>query len=45
MPEMYLRQPGFRYCACGLFTEKQERMLKYKEIGITKYIYIFIETN
>ena len=23
MPEMRLRQPGFTYSACGLFTKKQ----------------------
>ena len=22
MPEMHLRQPGFTYSACGLFTKK-----------------------
>ena len=25
MPEMYLRQPGFTYSACGLFTKNKER--------------------
>ena len=24
MPEMYLKQPGFTYSACGLFTKKKE---------------------
>ena len=25
MPEMYLRQPGFRYSACGPFTKNKKR--------------------
>ena len=25
MPEMYLRQPGFRYSTCGPFTKKQRK--------------------
>ena len=24
MPEMHLKQPGFTYSACGLFTENKE---------------------
>ena len=24
MPEMYLKQPGFTYSTCGLFTKKKE---------------------
>ena len=24
MPEMYLKQPGFIYSACGLFTKNKE---------------------
>ena len=32
MPEMYLRQPGFKYSACGPFT-------KNKETGDSRYIY------
>ena len=29
MPEMHLRQPGFTYIACGLFTKKKERVKKF----------------
>ena len=25
MPEMHLKQPGFTYSACGLFTKKKQR--------------------
>ena len=30
MPEMHLKQPGFRYSACGPFTKNKERMKKKK---------------
>ena len=33
MPEMHLRQPGFIYSACGLFTKNKERIQKFKETG------------
>ena len=33
IPEMYLRQPGFTYSACGPFTKSKERIQKYKETG------------
>ena len=39
MPEMYLRQPGFTYSTCGLFTKNKERIQKFKEAGHTSYIY------
>ena len=39
MPEMYLKQPGFTYSACGLFTKNKERIQKFKETGDTSYIY------
>ena len=29
MTEMYLRQPGFTYSACGSFTKNKERMQKF----------------
>ena len=34
IPEMYLREPGFTYSACRLFTKNKERMknLKKQEI-------------
>ena len=39
MPKMHLRQQGFTYSACGLFTKDQERVQKFKEIGNSRYIY------
>ena len=39
MPELHLRQPGFTYSACGLFTKNKERIQKFKETEDTKYIY------
>ena len=38
MPEMYLRQPGFTYSACGPFTLNDERIQKSKETGDSRYI-------
>ena len=39
MPEMYLRQPGFRYSACGPFTKNKARILKLKDTRDSRYIY------
>ena len=39
MPEMYLKQPGFTYSACGPFAKNKERIQKFKETGDTSYIY------
>ena len=39
IPEMHLKQPGFTYSACGLFTKNKERTQKFKETGDTSYIY------
>ena len=39
MRDMYLRQPGFTYSACGPFTKNKERIQKFKETGDTSYIY------
>ena len=39
MPEMHLKQPGFTYSACGLFTKNKERTQKFIETGDTSYIY------
>ena len=39
MPEMFLRQSGFTYSACGPFTKNKERIQKFKEIGSSRYIY------
>ena len=30
MPDIYLRQPGFTYSACGKFTKNKERIKKFK---------------
>ena len=30
MPDLHLRQPGFTYIACGLFTNHCERIQKFK---------------
>ena len=35
MPEMYLKQPGFAYSACGSFTKNKEKIQKFKETGDT----------
>ena len=39
MPEMHLRQPGFTYSACGLFTKNKERIDKFPTTGNTDFIY------
>ena len=39
MPEIHLKQPGFTYTACGLFTENKEKIQKFKETGDTNYVY------
>ena len=39
MLEMHLRQPRFTYRACGPFTKHKQRIQKFKETGVTKYIY------
>ena len=31
MPEMYLRQPEFTYCACRPFTKNKERIQRLKK--------------
>ena len=36
---MHLKQPQFTYSACGPFTEKKERIQKFKETGDSRYIY------
>ena len=35
MPEMHLKQPGFTYSACGLFTKDKERIEKFIQTGNT----------
>ena len=39
IPEMHLKQPGFTYSACGLFTKNKERIQKFFQTGNTDYIY------
>ena len=39
MPEMHLRQPGFTYSDCGPFSKNKGRIKKFKEIGVSRYIY------
>ena len=39
MPEMHLKQPGFTYSACGLFTKNKERTEKFMQTGDTDLIY------
>ena len=31
MPEMHLKQPGFTYSGCGLFTKNKERIEKFMQ--------------
>ena len=38
MPEMLLRQPGFTYSACGLFTKSKKRIKKFKQTEDSRYI-------
>ena len=37
--EMQLKQPGFRYSACGTLTKNKERIQKFKATGDSRYIY------
>ena len=43
LPEMYLKQPGFTYSACGSFTKNKEKRRKIKKqkqkIGDSRIIY------
>ena len=39
MPQMHLRQPGFTYLTCGLFTKHTQRIQKFMQTGDTNYIY------
>ena len=39
MPEMHLKQPGFTYSVCGLFTKNKEWTQKFKETEDSRYIY------
>ena len=39
MSEMHLKQPGFKYIACGPFTKSKERIEKFMQTENTDYIY------
>ena len=39
MPEMYLKQPGFTYSACGPFTKNKQRIEKFMPTGNTNFLY------
>ena len=39
MPEMHLKQPGFTYIACDLFTKNKERIKKFMLTGDSNVIY------
>ena len=39
MSEMYIRQSGFTYSACGSCTKNKERIQKFKETWDTQRIY------
>ena len=39
MPEMHLKQPGFTYSACGLFTRNKERIEKFIQTRNADFIY------
>ena len=38
MPERHLKQSGFTYSVCGLFTQNKERFGKFMQIGNTDYV-------
>ena len=37
--ELYLKQPGFTYSACGPFTKNRERNKKFRDTGNLKHLY------
>ena len=39
MPEMYLKQRGFTYSACGPFTKNKERIENFMHTGNINFIY------
>ena len=38
MPEMHLKQTGFKYSACCPFTKNKEKIKKIKETGYSRCI-------
>ena len=46
MPEMHLRQPGFKYSVCRPFTKKKKKKKKeFKYLKKQEIHNIFIKTN
>ena len=39
MPEMYLKESGFTYSACGPFTKNKERIGKFMQTENADFIY------
>ena len=39
MPEMPLKQPGFSYSPCGLFTKNKQRIENFMKTGNTNFVY------
>ena len=39
MPEIYFRQPGCTFSACGSFTKNIEKIQKFKETAYSQNIY------
>ena len=39
MPELHLKQPGYTYITCRLFTKHCERIQKFRETGNLKHLY------
>ena len=39
MPEVHIKQPGFTYSACSLFTKNKERIGKFMQTGNMDFIY------
>ena len=37
MPEMYVKQPGFTYSACGPFTKNKEGTERFMQTGNTNF--------
>ena len=39
MPDLYLKQLGYTYSTCELFTKRRERIRKFREIGNLTHLY------
>ena len=39
MPELHLKNPGFKYSACGPFTKHREGTQKFRETGNLKHLH------